>query len=231
MTKKRILLKLSGEVLGGAQGVGLCDEALEQLARQIGVQSQSLEIAIVTGGGNIMRGRRAPGIDRSFADRIGMMATVVNGMSLQAHLNALSHRAEALSIVPSLAGTYQIERARQLLSDGTIVILSGGTGNPYFSTDTAAALRALELQADLLVKATKVDGVYDRDPVKHADARRYARLSYDEVLERELGVMDLTAMTLCKAQRLPTCVCHIDALSRLAELAATELTEVATYIF
>ena len=209
----RVLLKLSGEVLGGPQGLGLDAAALAQFAKQIGQISQHHELAIVTGGGNIMRGKATKGLDRSKADQIGMMATVVNCMTLEQHLIAAGHKACAMSSVPSLARHYDIPEARKLLSEKTIILVAGGTSNPYFTTDSAAALRALELKCDILVKATKVDGVYDADPAKNPNAKRFDKISFDEALARNLGVMDLTAMILCKENGLNLRVCSVEKLS------------------
>ncbi|MBR4984401.1 MAG: uridine monophosphate kinase [Proteobacteria bacterium] len=208
----RVLLKLSGEVLGGPQGMGLDAETLSRFAGILGKIAKDHELAIVTGGGNIMRGKATKGLDRAKADQIGMMATVVNCMTLEQHLIAQGTPACAMSSVKSLACRYDIIEARALLAKHTVVLIAGGTSNPYFTTDSAAALRALELKCDLLVKATKVDGVYDADPAKNPDAKRYETLSFDEVLAKNLGVMDLTAMILCKENGLQLRVCAVDSL-------------------
>lgn len=209
----RILLKLSGEVLGGAQGLGLDADTLTHFAQIIGRIAQNHEVAIVTGGGNIMRGKSTKGLDRAKADQIGMMATVVNCMTLEQHLIANGCPACAMSSVPSLAAHFDVVEARKLLDKKTVVLVAGGTSNPYFTTDSAAALRALELKCDLLIKATKVDGVYDADPAKNPNARRFDSLTFDEVLARNLGVMDLTAMILCKENGMKLRVCSVDSLS------------------
>ncbi len=214
----RILLKLSGEVLGGPQGVGLDAEALSRFAKILGNLSKNHQIAIVTGGGNIMRGKATKGLDRAKADQIGMMATVVNCMTLEQHLIAQGIRACAMSSVPSLARHYDIPEARELLGQNVIVLVAGGTSNPYFTTDSAAALRALELRCDILIKATKVDGVYDSDPAKNPNAKRFESLSFDDVLAKNLGVMDLTAIVLCKENGMKLRVCSVDALDRLDEI-------------
>lgn len=211
----RILLKLSGEVLGGPQGMGLDADTLARFATILGQIAKKHELAIVTGGGNIMRGKATKGLDRAKADQIGMMATVVNCMTLEQHLIAQGTPACAMSSVNSLSRHYDIPEARELLSKHTVVLVAGGTSNPYFTTDSAAALRALELKCDLLIKATKVDGVYDADPAKHPEAKRYESLSFDEVLAKNLGVMDLTAMILCKENGLQLRVCAVDSLSDL----------------
>ncbi len=209
----RILLKLSGEVLGGAQGMGLDAATLAKFAAIIGKIAQKHEVAIVTGGGNIMRGKATQNLDRAKADQIGMMATVVNCMTLEQYLIALGFSACAMSPVPSLADHYDIPAARRLLSQKTIVLIAGGTSNPYFTTDSAAALRALELKCDLLIKATKVDGVYDADPNKNPNARRFESLKFADAIAANLGVMDLTAMVLCKENGLNLRVCAVDSLA------------------
>lgn len=211
----RLLLKLSGEVLGGRAGLGLAPEALAHFADAIAALAQKHEIAIVTGGGNIMRGKTASGLDRAKADQIGMMATVVNCMTLAEYLVVRKCNATAMSSVASLARPYDITAARQLLANRHVVLVAGGTSNPYFTTDSAAALRALELRCDLLVKATKVDGIYDADPAKHPDAKRFDRIRYDDAIARNLGVMDLTAMVLCRDNKLSLRVCSVADLPQL----------------
>ena len=214
----RVLLKLSGEVLGGPQGMGLDAETLTRFAEILGRIARRHELAIVTGGGNIMRGKATRGLDRAMADKIGMMATVVNCMTLEQHLIARGIPACAMSCVPSLAAPYDIVRARELLSQGVIVLVAGGTSNPYFTTDSASALRALELRCDLFVKATKVDGVYDSDPAKNPDARRYSTLTFEEAISAGLGVLDLTAMVLCRENGMNLRVCAVDSLADFDEM-------------
>ena len=211
----RLLLKLSGEVLGGRAGLGLDPEALSHFADTIAALAQKHEVAIVTGGGNIMRGKTASGLDRAKADQIGMMATVVNCMTLAEYLVARTCNATAMSSVASLARPYDTTAARRLLANRHVVLVAGGTSNPYFTTDSAAALRALELRCDLLVKATKVDGIYDADPAKHPDAKRFDRIRYDDAIARNLGVMDLTAMVLCRDNKLSLRVCSVADLPQL----------------
>lgn len=219
----RVLLKLSGEVLGGDSGLGLDGGALEHFAHIIkDIRKNGYELGIVTGGGNILRGKFATHFDRSYADQMGMMATVINAMALSEALRVAGVSAAAMSAVPSLARAYRIDDARALLDNGTVVIVAGGTVNPYFTTDSAAALRALELKADLLLKATKVDGVYDSDPHKNPNARRYNRISFDEVLAKRLGVMDLTAITLCRENGLGLRICSVQDLSRMDEILADD---------
>ena len=214
----RILLKLSGEVLGGAQGLGLDADTLTHFANVIGRIARHHEVAIVTGGGNIMRGKATKGLDRAKADQIGMMATVVNCMTLEQHLIANGFDACAMSSVPSLAPPYDVTEARKKLAQKTIVLVAGGTSNPYFTTDSAAALRALELRCDLLIKATKVDGVYDSDPAKNPNAVRFDKLSFDDVIAKNLGVMDLTAMILCKENGMTLRVCSVDSLDEFENI-------------
>ena len=211
----RVMLKLSGEVLGGPQGLGLDAETLTHFAQIIGKIAQKHELAIVTGGGNIMRGKATKGLDRSKADQIGMMATVVNCMTLEQHLIANGFAACAVSSVPSLAKHYDIPEARQMLANKTIVLVAGGTSNPYFTTDSAAALRALELNCDILIKATKVDGVYDSDPNKNPNAKRYEKIAFADAIAQNLGVMDLTAMILCKENGMKLRVCSVNSLANL----------------
>lgn len=208
---KRILLKISGELLSGTQEFGLSPMALEELAKKIkDVHSRGIEIGIVIGGGNIFRGMSvaAKGMDRVAGDYLGMMATVMNSVGLQSALEKLDCDTRVMSAlnISQLAEPYIRRRATRHLEKGRIVIMAGGTGNPYFTTDTAAALRAIEINADIVMKGTKVDGVYDKDPVKNSDAIRYETLKYKDVVEKELAVMDLTAVTLCKENSLPILV-------------------------
>tara|TARA_B100000029_G_C17402009_1_gene897416 strand:+ start:107 stop:820 length:714 start_codon:yes stop_codon:yes gene_type:complete len=208
---KRILLKISGELLSGTQEFGLSPMALEELAKKIkDVHSRGIEIGIVIGGGNIFRGMSvaAKGMDRVAGDYLGMMATVMNSVGLQSALEKLDCDTRVMSAlnISQLAEPYIRRRATRHLEKGRIVIMAGGTGNPYFTTDTAAVLRAIEINADIVMKGTKVDGVYDKDPVKNSDAVRYETLKYKDVVEKELAVMDLTAVTLCKENSLPILV-------------------------
>ena len=208
---RRVLLKLSGEALEGARDGGLDPATLASVAAEIAqVCRAGVQVALVVGGGNIFRGMAgaAGGMNRSTADAMGMLATVINCLALQDALVRAGRAAQVLSAVP--VGTwvepFSRRRAVAALEAGDVVLLAAGTGNPYFTTDSAAALRALEVDADALLKATKVDGVYDRDPMVHADAVRFDRLTYAEVLHRRLRVMDLTAVTLCRDNALPLVV-------------------------
>ena len=205
---KRILLKLSGEALMGegdaaARNASIDTATLERIADEVKeVASLGVEVALVIGGGNIFRGLAASagGMDRSSADYMGMLATVMNALAMQDALERSGCFTRVLSAIEirEVAEPYIRRRAMRHLEKGRVVIFAGGTGNPYFTTDTAAALRAMEIHADVLLKATRVDGVYDKDPKKHADAKRFERLNYLEVLQRDLKVMDSTAISLCR---------------------------------
>jgi uridylate kinase len=208
---RRILLKLSGEALMGGQNYGIDPVTIAQIADEIiDVQTLGVEIALVIGGGNIFRGVAASsrGMDRAHADYMGMLATVINSLALQDALESRGSHTRVLSAIEMerLAEPYIRRRAIRHLEKGRLVIFAAGTGNPFFTTDTAASLRAMEISADIVMKATKVDGVYDKDPHKHKDARMFRRLSYLDVLNRDLGVMDSTAISLCRDNRLPILV-------------------------
>lgn len=205
---KRIVIKLSGEALGGEGGFGIDPAAVEEIAHKIkAVYDLGVEIAIVCGGGNLWRGVVGVerGMDQSTADQMGMIATVMNGLALQDALQRLGmvSRVQTAITMDSVTEPYIRLRAMRHLEKGRIVIITGGTGNPYFTTDTAAALRAMETGADVVIKATKVNGVYTADPKKDPTATRYANLSYDEVLMKRLEVMDMTAFALCREKNLP----------------------------
>jgi uridylate kinase len=204
---KRILLKLSGEALMGAAGFGIDNGTLERIASEVAeVRAMGVEIALVIGGGNIFRGLAASahGMDRASADYMGMLATVMNSLALQDALERTGVNTRVLSAIEmqELCEPYIRRRAMRHLEKGRVVIFAAGTGNPYFTTDTAASLRAMEIHAEVLMKATKVDGVYDKDPVKHPDAKKFHRLTYIEVLQRNLSVMDSTAISLCRDNEL-----------------------------
>ncbi len=208
---RRILLKLSGEALMGQQGYGIEDATLSQIADEvIDVHSLGVDIGIVIGGGNIFRGLAASsrGMDRASADYMGMLATVINSLALQDALERRGLKTRVLSALEMerLAEPYIRRRAIRHLEKGRLVIFAAGTGNPFFTTDTAASLRAMEIGADIVMKATRVDGVYDKDPQKHKDARMFRRLSYLDVLNRNLAVMDSTAISLCRDNNLPILV-------------------------
>lgn len=206
---RRILLKLSGEALAGKEGgYGIDPAVLQQIAGEIGeVYRMGVQIGIVVGGGNIFRGLKAAsqGMDRSQSDYMGMLATVMNSLALQDALEKAGVPTRVMTAIEirQVAEPYIRRRAGRHLEKGNTVIFGAGTGNPFFSTDTAAALRAMEIGAQALFKATKVEGVYDRDPQKHEDAHMFHRLSYDRFLADRIGVMDSTAVTLCRENRMP----------------------------
>ncbi|HEY0840517.1 MAG TPA: UMP kinase [Vulgatibacter sp.] len=208
---KRILLKLSGEALMGSGKYGIDTQTLDQIAAEVGeVEAMGVETALVIGGGNIFRGvsGAAEGMDRSSADYMGMLATVINSLALQDALEkrGVSTRVQSAIEMRQIAEPYIRRRASRHLEKGRVVIFAAGTGNPFFTTDTAAALRAMEIKAEVMLKATKVDGVYTADPKKDPSARRYKTLSYMDVLQKELKVMDATAVSLCMDNGLPLLV-------------------------
>jgi uridylate kinase len=212
---RRVLLKLSGEALMGSLGYGIDPDVLESLSRQIGpIRDAGVEIAIVVGGGNIFRGlaASAEGMDRAQADYMGMLATVMNALALQDNLERHGIFTRVMSAIEmqAVAEPYIRRRAIRHMEKGRVVIFAAGTGNPYFTTDTTAALRALEVGADCLMKATKVDGVYDSDPVTNPNAAKFDQLSYMDVLNRGLKVMDNTAISLCMDNELPIIVFNIN---------------------
>lgn len=199
---KRVLIKLSGEALAGDEGFGICGKVLEKIASEIAqLHKLGTEIAIVVGGGNIHRGvaGATAGMDRATSDYMGMMATVINSLALQDTLErkGVYTRVQSAIVMQEVAETYIRRRAIRHLEKKRVVIFAAGTGNPYFTTDTTAALRANEIGAEVIMKATKVDGVYDKDPMKHNDAVKFDRLSYIDVLNKGLKVMDSTAISLC----------------------------------
>ena len=208
---KRVLLKLSGEALQGDTGYGISPDIITALAQELKeVHATGIQMALVIGGGNIFRGvaASAKGMDRASADYIGMLATVINSLALQDAMESVGvpTRVQTAIEMRELAEPYIRRRATRHLEKGRVVIFAGGTGNPYFTTDTAASLRAMEIHADVILKATKVDGVYDKDPKLFADAKLFKRLTYLEVLERNLKVMDSTAISLCRDNNLPIVV-------------------------
>ncbi len=208
---KRVLLKLSGEALAGDLGYGIDPKVIDDLAEQIGeIVEDGIELAIVVGGGNIFRGLAgsAEGMERAQADYIGMLATVMNALALQDSFerHGIYSRVQSAINMQSVCEPYIRRRAMRHLEKGRVVILAAGTGNPYFTTDTTAALRACELEMDVLMKATKVDGVYDSDPAKNTDAQRYDKIRYMDVLSKGLNVMDSTATSLCMDNDLPMIV-------------------------
>lgn len=207
-TYQRILLKLSGEALAGKQGTGINTAVIQQIARDVAeVHRTGIQIGLVIGGGNIFRGvaASAEGMDRASSDYMGMLATMINSLALQDALEkeGVPTRVQSAIAMAEIAEPYIRRKAIRHLEKGRIVIFGAGTGNPYFTTDTAASLRAMEINAQVLMKATKVDGIYDKDPVKHADAVKYDKISYIDVLNKGLQVMDSTAISLCMDNKLP----------------------------
>ncbi len=211
---KKILLKLSGEALQGSDGYGISSKALEAISEEIAeVYELGAQLAVVIGGGNIFRGVKGAetGIDRSTGDYMGMLATVINALALQDSLEkkGVLTRVQTALEIKQVAEPYIRRRAMRHLEKGRVVIFAAGTGNPFFTTDTAATLRALEIGADLILKATKVDGVYNKDPMKHKDAVKFKELTYMEVLQKELKIMDATAISLCMQGNIPIIVFNL----------------------
>lgn len=208
---KKILLKLSGEALMGDQEFGISSDVITSYAKQIKeISDLGVEVSIVIGGGNIFRGisGAAQGVDRVTGDHMGMLATVINSLALQNSIEKLGvpTRVQTAIEMPKVAEPFIKRRAQRHLEKGRVVIFGAGTGNPYFTTDTAAALRAIEMETDVVIKATKVDGIYDKDPVKYPDAKKYETVTYNEVLAKDLKVMDATAISLCRENKLPIIV-------------------------
>jgi uridylate kinase len=216
---RRVLLKLSGEAFGSSQAP-LDPVKLDKIAQQIArARDEAVELAIVTGGGNFVRGAHLQELDRVIADQMGMLATILNGMALRERLERLGVSVLLQSAIPVVyAGPIDARRARQALIQKSIVVFAGGTGNPFVTTDTAAAIRAGEIGADLLLKATNVAGVYSDDPKKNPKAKLYKELSLDEAIEKRLNVMDLTALALCRERKLPICVFDISEPENLTKI-------------
>ena len=224
---QRVLLKLSGEVLAGEEGFGIDPAKATQLAVEVkSIHDLGIDIGLVIGAGNIFRGMQAAakGMQRVTGDYLGMLATIMNAICVQDALENLGTVTRTLSAitVAQIAEPYIRRRAIRHLEKGRIVVVAGGTGNPYFTTDTAAALRATELGAEVLIKGTKVDGVYDKDPVVHSDAIKYDRVSYTEAIQQELRIMDMTAISLCKENSLPINVFNINRNGDLKKLILGE---------
>lgn len=220
---KRILLKLSGEALQGEGEFGIDPKVLDRMALEIGqLVGIGVQVGIVIGGGNLFRGAAlsAAGLDRVTGDHMGMLATVMNALAMRDALERSNINTRVMSAI-AISGVvepYDNRRAMRYLNSGDVVIFSAGTGNPFFTTDSAACLRGIEVAADVVLKATKVDGVYDKDPVKHADAVKFDQLTYDDVLERKLGVMDLTAICLVRDQQMPVRVFNMNKPGALLNL-------------
>ncbi len=224
---QRILLKLSGEALLGNQDSGIDPDILYRVAGEaLAVQHSGVQVAIVIGGGNLFRGAglAEKGMDRVRGDQMGMLATVMNSLAMQDAIEKLGGNCRVLTAlgIDQVGERYVAHTARRYLAQDHIVICAAGTGNPFFTTDTAASLRAVELQCDLLLKATKVDGIYDADPKKNPAAKRFDRLSFDDAIQRQLGVMDLTAMVMCRDNKLPLGVFDMFAPGALAAIVSGE---------
>ncbi|SFX31662.1 UMP kinase [Marinospirillum alkaliphilum] len=220
---KRILLKLSGEALMGDQEFGIDPKVLDRMALEIGqLVGIGVQVGMVIGGGNLFRGAAlsAAGMERVTGDHMGMLATVMNGLAMRDALERTNIRTRVMSAIPmsGVVEHYDRRTAIRYLTSGDVVIFSAGTGNPFFTTDSAACLRGIEIDADVVIKATKVDGVYNKDPVKHSDAVKYDRLSYDEALDKKLEVMDLTAICLVRDQCMPVRVFNMNKPGALLNL-------------
>lgn len=220
---KRVLLKLSGESLMGAQKYGLDTAVLNSYAEQIkAVVESGVQVGIVIGGGNIFRGLSGvkKGFDRVKGDQMGMLATVINSLALQTALESEGAKAKVLTSIrmEPVGELYTKSKALELMAEGYVVIIAGGTGNPYFTTDTASALRGVEIEAEVLLKGTRVDGVYTADPEKDPTATKFSEITFDEVYDRKLKVMDLTAFTMCKENNLPIVVFDMDTPGNLSKI-------------
>ena len=225
MKYKRILLKLSGESLAGKAKQGIDTDKLSEYVEQVTeIVKQGVEVAIVIGGGNIFRGLggSAKGFDRVKGDYMGMLATIINGLALQSAFEAIGQQSAlytAFRTEPA-GERYSKQKAVTSLENGSVVILTGGTGNPYFTTDSGAALRAVEIEADILLKGTRIDGVYTADPEKEPTATKFTEISFDEVYKKGLKIMDLTAFTLCKENNMPVYVFDMDTIGNLKKVIA-----------
>jgi len=220
---KRILLKLSGEALQGSGSFGIDPRVLDRMALEIGqLVGIGVQVGLVIGGGNLFRGAElsAAGLDRVTGDHMGMLATTMNALAMRDALERSNIPTTAMSAIPmsGVVDRYDRRSAVRCLEQGDVVIFSAGTGNPFFTTDSAAALRAIEVDAELMIKATKVDGVYDSDPMKNPDAVKYDSLTYDDVLDGKLGVMDLTAICLCRDHNMPVRVFEMDKVGALVNI-------------
>ncbi len=224
---KRVLLKLSGEALMGEQDYGIDPQVINNTTDTIiNIQNSGVEVAIVIGAGNIFRGAglQQSGIDRVTGDYMGMLATVMNCLAVQDNLLKKGVDAVVMSAIPVdiICQRYNALTARKYLSQGKVVLFAAGSGNPFFTTDSAGALRAIETQCDCLIKATNVDGVYDKDPAKHDDAVRYQEISYDEVIRKDLKVMDLSAIVLCRVHKMPLKVLNMNVAGNLEKVIQGE---------
>ncbi len=220
---KRILLKLSGESLQGKQGYGIDPERLAEYAEQVkNIAQKGVQVGIVIGGGNIFRGLSGTqkGFDRVKGDQMGMLATVINALALQSALEAIGQPVRVLTAIrmEPVGDFYTPDKAKRLLNKGNVVILAGGTGAPYFTTDTGSSLRALEIKAEVMLKGTRVDGIYTADPEKDPKATKFDEITYDEVISRGLKVMDLTATAMCKENKMPIYVFNMDIVGNLEKV-------------
>ena len=224
---KRILLKLSGESLMGEKQYGIDEKRIAEYATQIKeIADMGIEIGIVIGGGNIFRGLSgtSKGVDRVKGDQMGMLATVINSLALSSALEKIGQKAQvftAINMFP-IGEYYSKWRAIEAMQNGTVAIISGGTGNPFFTTDTGSALRGIEIEAEVMLKGTRVDGIYTADPEKDPTAKKFDKISYDEIYTRGLKVMDLTATTLCKENHLPIIVFYMDTVGNLKKVLSGE---------
>jgi uridylate kinase len=224
---KRILLKLSGESLQGSKGYGIDETRLAEYAQQIKeIKEMGVEIGIVIGGGNIFRGLSgaSKGFDRVKGDQMGMLATVINSLALSSALTAIGVNNKVLTAIrmEPIGEYYSSDKAIQCLEEGKVVILSGGTGNPFFTTDTGSSLRGIELKADVMLKGTRVDGIYTADPEKDPTATKFDEISFDDIYNKGLKVMDLTATTMCKENKLPIYVFNMDVYGNLKKVLSGE---------
>lgn len=224
---KKILIKLSGDALGGQQGFGIDRAEIVRFGEEIlSAFQQGVQIGVVIGGGNILRGAQesSKGMDRVTSDHMGMLATVINGLAIKERLDTLNIPTIVMSAIEihGVCETFSRNTALHHLQNNRVVVFVGGTGNPFFTTDSAAALRAAEIGADALLKATKVDGIYDKDPIQHQDATKYENISYQEVLEKRLNVMDAAAISLCRENRLPIHVFNFTKAEQLKNILSGE---------
>lgn len=226
-TYNRILLKLSGESLMGSQEYGIDPIRLSEYANQIKeISDLGIQVGIVIGGGNIFRGMSgvASGFDRVKGDQMGMLATVINSLALNSALAGIGVKSKVLTAIrmEPVGEFYSKDKAIEILAKGEVIIISAGTGNPYFTTDTASSLRAIEIEADVMLKGTRVDGIYTADPEKDPNATKFEKISYDEIYDKGLRIMDLTATTLCKENNLPVIVFNMDIKGNLKKVVSGE---------
>ena len=229
MTYQRVLLKLSGEALQGGQGYGIDPEVLADLSSELAeIHASKIQLGLVLGGGNIFRGvaGASAGMDRAHADYMGMLATVINALAVQDSLEKAGVPTRVMTAInmPEVAEPYIRRRAISHLEKGLVVIFAAGTGNPFFTTDTAAALRAMEVGADVILKGTKVDGIYESDPIKNPEAQRFEEIGYTEVLKRRLQVMDATAISLCRENGMPIAVFNMNGRGNIGRIIAGDTT-------